>query len=153
MDKNKHSKQDEQRIRVLLGDWSTCQQDALAVRYEVFVCEQHVPPEIEADSEDASSLHAVAYDGQGVPVGTGRLLPDAHIGRMAVRAPYRGRGVGSRILMALVDEARTRKYPQVVLSAQVHARAFYEAHGFVAQGDVYLEAGIEHLAMSKALSA
>ena len=154
MDKNEHSKQNGQpQISVRLGDWSACRQDALAVRYEVFVHEQHVPAEIEADSEDASSLHAVAYDGQDVPVGTGRLLRDAHIGRMAVRAPYRGRGVGSRILMALVDEARARKYPQVVLSAQVHARAFYEAHGFVAQGGTYKEAGIEHVSMSKALSA
>jgi predicted GNAT family N-acyltransferase len=154
LNKNEHSKDKEgQQVRVLLGDWPTCQEDALAVRYEVFVHEQHVPAEIEADSEDASSLHAVAYDGQDMPVGTGRLLRDAHIGRMAVRAPYRGRGVGSRILMALVDEARARKYPQVVLSAQVHARAFYEAHGFVAQGAPYMEAGIEHVAMSKALSA
>jgi predicted GNAT family N-acyltransferase len=154
MDKNELSKQNgQQQVRVLLGDWLTCQQDALAVRYEVFVREQHVPAEIEADSEDAASWHAVAYDGQDVPVGTGRLLRDAHIGRMAVRAPYRGRGVGSQILMALVDEARARKYPQVVLSAQVHARAFYEAHGFVAQGVPYMEAGIEHVAMSKALSA
>ncbi|OWT55732.1 GNAT family N-acetyltransferase [Candidimonas nitroreducens] len=153
MDKNLHGKQNGQQVRVLLGDWPTCQRDALAVRYEVFVDEQHVPAEIEADGEDAVSLHAVAYDGRDVPVGTGRLLRDAHIGRMAVRAPYRGHGVGSRILMALVDEARARNYPQVVLSAQVHARAFYEAHGFVAQGATYMEAGIEHVAMSKALSA
>lgn len=154
MDKKKLNEQNGQRqVRMLLGDWLTCRQDALAVRYEVFVCEQHVPAEIEADSEDAASWHAVAYDGQDEPVGTGRLLRDAHIGRMAVRAPYRGRGVGSQILMALVDEARARRYPQVVLSAQVHARAFYEAHGFVAQGAPYMEAGIEHVTMSKALSA
>lgn len=147
------SEQMSQQIRVFVGDWRACQEDALAIRYEVFVREQRVPPELEADSEDAQSLHAVAYDEHDTALGTGRLLRDAHIGRMAVRAAYRGRGVGSRILMALVDEARARQYPEVVLSAQLHARAFYEAHGFVAQGPTYMEAGIEHVAMSKALSA
>ncbi|MEO6958641.1 MAG: GNAT family N-acyltransferase, partial [Burkholderiaceae bacterium] len=85
----------EGRFKVVLGDWETSKKDAMAIRYEVFVREQHVPIEIELDSEDAYSVHAVAYDERGVAVGTGRLLRDAHIGRMAVRVSHRGAGVGS----------------------------------------------------------
>jgi predicted GNAT family N-acyltransferase len=142
----------EGRFRVVLGDWETSKRDATAIRHEVFVCEQHVPIEIELDTEDAYSVHAVAYDERGVAVGTGRLLQDAHIGRMAVRASHRGLGVGSLLLRALIAEACKRHYSQIVLSAQVHARGFYAAHGFKADGDIYIEAGIEHVTMRRALA-
>ena len=141
------------QIRIVVGDWNSCKEPAMAVRYEVFVQEQRVPPELEMDHEDAHCVHAVAYDELGTPIGTGRLLRDAHIGRMAVRAPYRGSGVGSRLLTALVDEAKARNYPEVVLLAQVHARAFYEAHHFVAEGEPCMEAGILHIAMRRVLTA
>ncbi|WP_370635925.1 GNAT family N-acetyltransferase [Paralcaligenes sp. KSB-10] len=142
-----------EQITLVLGNWETYQEPAMEVRYEVFVQEQHVPVEEERDQEDAHCVHAVAFGRDGRPVGTGRLLRNAHIGRMAVRATHRGLGVGSRLLTALVDEARRRQYPEVVLSAQVHARAFYEAHGFVAQGETYIEAGIEHITMRRILIA
>jgi predicted GNAT family N-acyltransferase len=125
----------------------------MAIRHEVFVVEQRVPPEEELDDEDERCIHAVAYDEAGVAVGTGRLLPNAHIGRMAVRAPYRGLGVGSKLLDALVNEARRRRHLEVVLAAQLHARKFYANHGFVAEGDVYMDAGIEHITMRHALTA
>ena len=140
-------------IKVILGDWDSCKRDATLIRHEVFVQEQHVPIEEELDLEDARCIHAVAYDEQGVAVGTGRLLPNAHIGRMAVRASYRGRGVGSDLLRALVNEARRHQHLEVVLAAQVHAQPFYAAHGFVAEGGVFLDAGIEHVTMRHLLTA
>lgn len=140
-------------IKVVIGDWASCKQDAMAIRHEVFVIEQCVPPEEEMDEEDERCVHAVAYDDQGVPLGTGRLLPNAHIGRMAVRAPYRGLGVGSKLLDALVNEARRRRHLEVVLSAQLHARKFYANHGFVAEGTIYMDAGIEHVTMRHLLTA
>ncbi|NYT61860.1 GNAT family N-acetyltransferase [Alcaligenaceae bacterium] len=140
-------------MKVILGDWETCRQDAMVIRNEVFVQEQHVPIEEEMDLEDAHCVHAVAYDEQGAAIGTGRLLPSAHIGRMAVRASYRGRGVGSELLAALINEARRRQHLEVALAAQLHARAFYAAHGFVAEGDVFLDAGIEHVTMRHTLTA
>lgn len=139
-------------IQVILGDWATCMQDAMVIRHEVFVQEQNVPTELELDIEDQYCIHAVAYDDNGVAIGTGRLLRDAHIGRLAVRAPYRGRGVGSQLLTALINEARQRHYLEVVLAAQLHALAFYAAHGFVAEGDTYIDAGIEHVTMRHALT-
>ena len=103
---------------------------AAPIRFAVFVEEQGVPREIELDEMDAACIHALAYlDGKAI--GTGRLLPDGHIGRMAVLKEWRGHGVGSRILNALVEQARRRGDREVALSAQVHALAFYRAHGFV----------------------
>lgn len=132
---------------IRLGDWATLGQDATAIRFEVFVDEQKVPAEIELDDMDAVCLHAVAYDDAGNAIGTGRLLPDGHIGRMAVRQPGRGTGVGGAILTLLMDKARARGDAAVVLNAQTVAAPFYARHGFVQQGDVFEEAGIAHVEM------
>jgi len=140
-----------QALRLEVGNWDELGQDASAIRTEVFVIEQKVPPELEMDEQDAVSVHAVAYDAQGRALGTGRLLPDGHIGRMAVLGQARGRQVGSRILQALVARAQDLRYPEVALNAQVHAIGFYERHGFVAQGPEFLDAGIVHRLMTRRL--
>lgn len=132
---------------IRLGDWATLGSDATAIRFEVFVDEQKVPAEIELDDMDAVCLHAVAYDDAGNAIGTGRLLPDGHIGRMAVRQPGRGTGVGGAILTLLMDKARERGDAAVVLNAQTVAAPFYARHGFVQQGEQFEEAGIAHVEM------
>lgn len=129
------------------GDWATLGADAQTIRLAVFVREQNVPAELEMDDKDAVCLHAVAYDAAGVPVGTGRLLPDGHIGRMAVMKAARGTGIGGALLRGLMARARERGHAEVVLSAQTHAAPFYKAHGFVQVGDEFLEAGIAHVEM------
>lgn len=137
-------------IDVRLLSWSEAREAASRIRFAVFVEEQRVPAEIELDARDADSVHALAtLDGR--VVGTGRLLPDAHVGRMAVLKEARGRGVGGRILEALVARARARGDREVVLSAQVHAVPFYERHGFEAFGEIYQEAGIPHRDMRRRL--
>ena len=138
-------------ISVVIDNWSRVRQHAQLVRFEVFVQEQHVPADEELDEDDEHCVHAVAYTQDGLPIGTGRLLPNAHIGRMAVLTSYRGRGVGSRLLTALIEEARRRNFHEVALAAQLHAQGFYRAHGFVAEGGVYLDAGIEHVTMRRSL--
>lgn len=130
------------------GDWTAMQSDARPIRMEVFVREQNVPADLEMDERDAACLHAVAYDGTGTPVGTGRLLPDGHIGRMAVLRSARGSGIGGAILKGLMEKARERGDRRVVLSAQTHAAEFYLAHGFAMAGDVFYEAGIPHIEMT-----
>lgn len=130
--------------------WEQARAHAAPIRFTVFVDEQGVPPEIELDDLDPRCLHALCFE-EGIPVGTGRLLPDGHIGRMAVLKAWRGRGIGGRILEVLVEEARRRGEREVALSAQVRAVAFYRAHGFVEEGGEYLEAGIRHQVMRKAL--
>ncbi|WP_144634948.1 GNAT family N-acetyltransferase [Bordetella genomosp. 13] len=137
--------------RMVVDAWERLRDDASVVRHAVFVVEQSVPVEIEMDDQDAVSVHAVAYDAEGRPVATGRLLPDGHIGRMAVMARTRGAGVGGQVLRALIERARAQGHAEVALNAQTHARAFYEGHGFVAEGDEFVEAGIPHVSMRLAL--
>ena len=137
-------------VRIELMGWEAAREEASRIRFAVFVEEQGVPQEIEIDDRDAGCIHAIArLDGRAV--GTGRLLPDAHIGRMAVLRECRGTGVGSRLLESLVEAARQRGDREVVLSAQVHAMPFYARHGFVPSGSVYQEAGIPHRDMRRAL--
>ena len=131
--------------------WEKAEPLAAPIRFAVFVDEQRVPAEIELDEMDAPSLHAVAFDESGKAIGTGRLLPQGKIGRMAVLREKRRRGVGAILLDALLAEARRRGIRVVKLSAQVHAAEFYRAHGFVAEGGVYEEAGIPHQKMRMTL--
>lgn len=138
-------------LRIVIGSWEQQRQAAAALRQQVFVVEQGVPAELELDEMDAQSLHAVAYQ-DGVPVATGRLLPDGHIGRMAVRQEARGAGTGSLVLCALMDEARRRGDRDVVLHAQLSARDFYARHGFEPEGEIFMDAGIEHIAMRRRFS-
>jgi len=132
---------------IKLGDWEQLRAAAQPVRYQVFVIEQKVPVEMEWDEMDALCLHAVAIDDDGHTVGTGRLLPDGHIGRMAVLQEHRGSGVGSALLAALMDAAARRGDRSVVLNAQVHAAPFYARHGFMVEGAEFMEAGIPHVCM------
>lgn len=134
---------------IRFGNWNALSADAKTIRFEVFVEEQKVPADIELDDMDAVCLHAVAYDAAGTPIGTGRLLPDGHIGRMAVRASARGTGIGGALLHALMAQAQARGDARVVLSAQTHAAPFYLRHGFVIDGEEFFEAGIAHIQMQR----
>jgi len=136
--------------RIELMDWQSARRHAAPIRFEVFVSEQGVPADIELDDMDARSIHGVAFEGDKA-IGTARLLPDGHIGRMAVLKACRGRGVGGFLLKKLIDKAKEQGNLEVVLSAQVHAVPFYLRHGFRCEGPVYEEAGIAHQAMRRGL--
>jgi len=136
-------------IRIL--DWGDAAALAMPLRERVFVMEQGVPAELERDARDRHCRHAVATTAAGEVVGTGRLLPDGHIGRMAVAAPWRNRGIGGLMLEALVAEAARLGFREVVLNAQIDAVDFYLRHGFVPQGEIFIEAGIRHQTMHRTL--
>jgi len=133
-------------ISVRAADWNDDRAGLRAVREQVFVHEQAVPIELEWDELDPLCQHVVA-EAAGQAIGTGRLLPDGHIGRMAVLESWRGRGVGSAVLDALLQLARDRGIGRVRLNAQSRAVAFYRRHGFTAEGDEFIEAGITHRSM------
>lgn len=137
-------------LTVRLGSWGELSAQASPIRFTVFVDEQKVPVELELDEFDPLSCHALALAGDEA-VGTGRLLPDGHIGRMAVLAGWRGRGVGALLLQALIDEAQRRGMARVVLNAQTHAVGFYARFGFVPEGEEYEEAGLPHRTMGRSL--
>lgn len=122
--------------------------DALrSIRETVFVNEQSVPRDLELDAVDSQCVHVIARDLHEQPIGTGRLMPDGRIGRMAVLAEWRSRGVGGVMLHRLIELARSRGLHSVHLHAQIDARRFYAAHGFAVCGAGFSEANIEHVPM------
>lgn len=134
--------------------WPRDEQLIHSIRKTVFVLEQGVPAELEWDGKDRECTHVLAEFVIGAKrdaVGTGRLMPDGKIGRMAVLSKYRGKGVGGEILSALVEAARVRGQQEVYLHAQSHAMAFYQRFGFVVEGDEFQEAGIPHLKMRQTI--
>ena len=130
-------------------DDAASQAAAHAVRDAVFVGEQQVPPALERDAFDVLSLHVLARDAAGQAIGTGRLAPDGRIGRLAVVADWRGRGVGEALLRALLALADGAGLRTTSLHAQLAAMDLYARHGFVAHGPVFEEAGIAHRAMRR----
>jgi predicted GNAT family N-acyltransferase len=128
--------------------WSDDEQSIRAIRTSVFVMEQNVPAERDFDGLDASCRHALAFAGDRA-VATGRMEPDGHIGRIAVLGPNRGCGIGSAVVKFFVDMANRNKVDRVYLNAQTTAVGFYERLGFRKQGDVFMDAGIEHVRMER----
>jgi predicted GNAT family N-acyltransferase len=135
-------------VQIELMTWEQARAHASPIRFTVFVEEQGVPFEIELDEHDPVCVHALAFE-DGKAVATGRLLPDGHIGRMAVLKEWRSRGIGGLLLTSLIGRARERGNREVVLSAQINAARFYLAHGFVPHGNEYMEAGIRHQEMRR----
>lgn len=129
--------------------WQASQGVLRDIRNRVFVEEQGVPPDLEWDGLDEHAYHVLACAADGTPIGTGRLLQDGHIGRLAVLREWRGKGVGGALLEILLVIANKMGYEQVLLHAQVAVKAFYQRRGFVPQGNVFMEAGIPHLLMTR----
>ena len=137
-------------FKVKTATWPDDMATLKAIRFEVFVEEQNVPADEEIDAYDPLSIHAIAWS-NGEAAACGRLLPDGHIGRMAVLKPFRGFGVGGLVLRHLIERAGQRGDREVVLSAQTHAIGFYEKFGFAVEGGEYLDCNIPHRDMRKVL--
>jgi len=145
----------ESVVELQTGTWKVMRDLASPLRIEVFVKEQEIDPELEWDDADDSALHAVVVNRLGQPVATGRLLQPqpkiAQIGRMAVSKPLRGIKLGKMIVLALVEKARLRGDLEVILHAQCSAEGFYKRLGFTAHGEVFQDAGIDHIEMTMSL--
>lgn len=145
----------EGMLQLKTGNWKELGEDAGRIRTEVFVQEQRIPAELEWDADDATAVHAVAYNRLGAALATGRLLQHApgvgKIGRMAVHRSMRGFGVGEQVLRALAEVAAQRGDRQIVLHAQRTAQPFYAQLGFKPVGEPFAEAGIPHQEMAAAL--
>lgn len=105
------------------------EQHIRSIRERVFINEQAISPEIEFDGLDNVAMHSLILC-NGKPVGTGRILTDGHIGRIAILSDFRGQGLGAKIVLSLVQEAENKGYPRVYLGAQKHAIDFYAKLGF-----------------------
>ncbi|BCK87319.1 acetyltransferase [Sideroxyarcus emersonii] len=118
-----------------------------AIREAVFIREQNVPAELEWDGLDDTCRHALALSLNGDAIGCGRMQPNGHIGRVAVLPQWRKQKVGTAIIEALLDEARSRGYKQVDVDAQTYAIPFYQQFGFVEHGKEFMDAGMPHKKM------
>ena len=134
----------------LTDDLATC----LAIRRVVFIEGQNVPEEEEVDGRDGEALHLLAHR-DGEAIGTARMLIDGEsgkIGRVAVLEGARGQGAGRALMLAALQELRTRGLREAWLGSQTHALAFYEALGFQAVGPEFIDAGISHRMMMTRLT-
>ena len=134
----------------IICDYEPHTDDICAIRYEVFVDEQNVPEELEIDGLDGEAKHVLTFVDE-VAIGTGRILSDGHIGRVAVLKNYRGLGIGKSIMKELIKCAQDLSLEKVWLSSQWHAHSFYLDLGFVCVGEIYKEAGIDHIKMFRTL--
>ena len=144
----------EPMFEVRTGDWAALGEEARALRTEVFAQEQGIPSEMMCDAADPGALHAVAYNRLGMPLATGRLVERgggvAQIGRMAVRQPMRGGGVGRALLSALQAAAAARGGRELMLHAEASAAGFYARAGYVPRGAAFQQGGLTHIEMVRA---
>lgn len=142
-------------VELRLGDWAALGPDARGLRHTVFSEEQGIAADLVSDDADGTALHALAHNRFGVPLASGRLLQAApgvaKIGRMAVLASQRGAGIGRQVLDALLLAARERGDHEVRLLAQTSAAPFYRRAGFTTIGETFVEAGVPHIEMRRAL--
>jgi predicted GNAT family N-acyltransferase len=120
---------------------------AFNIRHTVFVLEQQVPAEDEYDEFDKTASHFLATEGD-TAVGTARWRhtdKGIKLERFAVLQEYRNKNVGSAILSAVLTDLPDGHF--VYLHAQLAAVNFYLRHGFVKEGDLFLECDIEHYKM------
>ncbi len=136
------------QIHVVPVPWSSHHRQLREVREIVFIKEQGVPRELEWDGEDEHAYHFLAVNEAGQAIGCARLLANGKIGRMAVLAEFRGTGLGTRLLDAVIEHAKQLGLLTVHLHAQTHAEPFYRKSGFLPVGAAFLEAGIQHQGMT-----
>jgi len=132
---------------IAIVKWSDKQAELTSVRRAVFIEEQNVPESIELDGKDSDCFHVLASDTKGRPIGTARMNGKGKIGRMAVLKKYRRRGIGRKMIQALMNHGRKNSITDFHVSSQVTAVGFYKKMGFEPFGKEFLEAGIKHINM------
>ena len=142
----------EESMTIEIARWPQDSAIIKDIRRKVFVIEQGVEPEIEWDGKDHTCTHIIARLA-GEPVGTGRVQPNGHIGRLAVLASQRGKSLGKLILQQLIQVSQQQGHSAVFLNSQVQAVGFYEHFGFIVEGKVFMVAGIPHQRMEMKLSS
>ncbi|MDH5183321.1 MAG: GNAT family N-acetyltransferase [Gammaproteobacteria bacterium] len=138
-------------IRIERVSWTEAEEALSLIRRAVFIEEQRVPEVLEWDGEDKTAVQLMALD-DDVPVGTLRMLVNGHLGRMAVLKPFRNRGIGHMLMQRMMEIARDNGLSKLTLSAQTHAVPFYLQFGFIADNEVFMDAGIPHRHMHKLLT-
>lgn len=133
-------------IKIDITDFDTFKDELLEIRREVFTLEQSVPEELDEDGLDPHCKHILIRN-DNEAFATARIQKDGHIGRVAVKKKYRGKGYGKTAIEGLIRYAENEKIKSVYLGSQLQAVGFYKTLGFTEYGDIYMDAGIEHIMM------
>jgi len=129
---------------------SSYRPDIINIRTLIFVDEQGINSTIDFDGLDEVATHVLVFS-QNKAIATGRMLDDGHIGRIAVLKEHRKQGVGAKVLQALLENAQVKGFSRVYLGSQIHAAGFYKKLGFTICGEVFMDAGLEHIEMERYL--
>ena len=124
-------------------------EEACKIRTTVFVEEQKVTPEEEFDGLDVEAVqYLVYYNEEFAGTGRRRITKDGHkLERFAVYKNFRGKQIGANLLEAMMkDILPTEK--KIYLNAQVSAQNFYAKYGFEKDGEMFIEANIQHYKMT-----
>jgi predicted GNAT family N-acyltransferase len=136
---------------IKIADWSTNAKSLSWIRRKVFIEEQGVSEDDEWDQQDPDAIHFLVENTNGKAIGCARVLVEDdnhyHIGRVAILTEHRNQKIGRQLMQFIL--AWCQQYPDhhIYLHAQTTRVKFYEHLGFVTQGDVFMDAGIEHLEM------
>lgn len=102
------------------------------------------------EMHDKAALHFVALEASQVigcvllrMLGQGR----AHLLQMAVKDSEQGKGIGKKLVMALVDYGRANGCKEMICHARATAASFYESLGFTIYGEPFQEVGMMHYHM------
>lgn len=151
---------DVNEIKYLILDNSN--EDILSIRKEVFIIEQQVPKDIEYEINENERIHCCLYLGNEL-IAYGRIvLPYEHarkalnikcvrVGRVCVRKKYRYQGYGRKIMNFIESNLKKWGISKIEVHAQLQAKEFYLSLGYLINGDIFSEAGIEHIEMYKIL--
>lgn len=134
-------------FKVRNANWADDKPKLEAIRRTVFIEEQKVTEREEWDGEDEYSQHVLAETDSGNTIGTGRLMPNGQIGRVAVLPDWRGKQVGTALMQQLINTARKQALDSCFLHAQLSALDFYARLGFTVYGEEFMDANILHKAM------
>lgn len=126
----------------------------LALRSAIFVLEQTCLYQ-DMDNLDQDCIHLMGIDSANkqlaayarmVPPGVS--FPELSIGRIIIAQAYRGRGMGIELVQRSINLCRELYEPQAIrIGAQAHLQSFYGSLGFIPDGEVYDEDGIDHIEM------
>ncbi|MDH5432709.1 MAG: GNAT family N-acetyltransferase [Gammaproteobacteria bacterium] len=137
---------------IVQKSWRQASGDIIEIRQKVFVLEQRFARESICDNKEDKSIHILAYDNKGKPLGCGRLTETGEIGQIAVIMSARGLGIGSEILSKLITLARKKKLHIVSLNTETDLLTFYNHRDFIASGPVYMRQGVPFQQMTRKLA-
>lgn len=136
-------------LKFKLYNWSAAKKILIPLRRSIFIKEQLVPEELEWDNLDSKATHILLLLNNAL-IGCARFILIDRVmclGRMAVIKTKRKQGFGSKLIYEIIQIAKNKNIKEIKISSQIQAMPFYRKIGFIAEGKVFIDAGIKHKKM------